>query len=40
MATHTQPTPDELSTRLFVIVVVGTLAFFSAMGLVFLFMKA
>lgn len=33
-------TPESITTRLFIYVVLGTLGFFSAMTLIFLFMKA
>ena len=40
MTSHSHPSADELSTRLFLIVIGGTAAFFAAMGVVFFFMKA
>lgn len=39
MTSHTEPTPEAISTRLFIYVVLGTVAFLGAMGLVFTFMK-
>ena len=39
MSSHSMPTPEGMSARIFMSVVFGTLGFFVAMALLFLFMK-